>query len=109
VQDDLGRNAFTILWNELSVSPNIQNDVILDYSDPVDGAPRVNPLWIQTATPCYFWRLESRADKLEADIYRMVELMVSICPSVVTISCKMPRPFKLFPWWVGSSFNISTW
>jgi hypothetical protein len=46
---------------------------------------------------------ESGADKLEADIHRMVELMVSICPAVVAISRKMPRPWRFLP--VASATN----
>jgi hypothetical protein len=113
VQDDLGRNALHYLVERAkrvaehpercSTTWGLFRTLSMAHPESIQvlDSDGNSPLVLLLLAP-----REGRADKLEVEIYRMVELMVSICPSVVTISRKMPRPFRFLPM-VGGSTNNS--
>jgi hypothetical protein len=112
VQDDLGRTALHYLVERAkrvaehpersSTSWGLFRTLSMAHPESIQimDSDGNTPLVLLLLAP-----RESTADKLEADIYRMVEHMVSICPSVVTISRKMPRPFRFLPMVGGSNNN----
>jgi hypothetical protein len=112
VQDDLGRTALHYLVERAKrVAEHLERSrstwalfraLLTAHPDSIQvmDSDGNTPLVLLLLAP-----RESRADKLESDIYRMVELMVSICPSIVTFSRKMPRPWRFLPMVSGNSIS----